>query len=479
MAGLEQEIARQEGAIKVLRSQSSASNPEALAAQLSETRTRLANLQSRIQELDQLDQTLVDLNPEHFKGEVPEVIHDRILTSISRQVATGDAAARTALAERVSELIAQNARERAELDHQSRTLSQLVTTLESEFEKNARVTAELRQIERDVRATQLLHETFLSRLKEAAVQQGAQTPDSRIVSAATPGKQVAPRSGLIMFLGMIAGAALGPGIVLARQIRQSAVPTRSDLELATSVPVLGHLPLAPILQRSQLAGYLSTNPTSPLSEAARNLRTSLLSPTADAPPQVILCTSSVPDEGKTTMTIALAQSLAGLGRSVLLVEADIRSLSFRAYFPDNPNGGLVTALSEGKPLCNLLRSDTRLSVDVLMGERSTRNAADIFSSLRFHDLMKRLRADYDNILIDSPPVLAVPDARVIGQACDTILLSVAPAITSRAQLAQALREFSSVNLQVNGLVLSDLGFARKHTKAGGQAYGAYAHYYNV
>lgn len=100
-------------------------SPETLAAQLSETRTRLANLQSRLQELDQLDQALVDLDPEHFKGEVPEVIRDRILTSISRQVATGDTSLRTALAERVSELIAQN----------------------------ASVTAELRQFERDARAT--------------------------------------------------------------------------------------------------------------------------------------------------------------------------------------------------------------------------------------------------------------------------------------------------------------------------------------
>lgn len=81
-----------------------------------------------------------------------------------------------------------------------------------------------------------------------------------------------------MFLGVIAGAASGLGIVLVRQIRQSAVPIGADLELATSVPVLGRLPLAPIRQRSQLVGYLSTYPTSPLLEAARNLRTSVLSP---------------------------------------------------------------------------------------------------------------------------------------------------------------------------------------------------------
>lgn len=93
--------------------------------------------------------------------------------------------------------------------------------------------------------------------------------------------------------------------------------------------------------------------------------------------------------------------------------------------------------------------------------------------------MTGLRADYENILIDSPPVLAVPDARVIRQACDAILLSVAPAITSRAQLEQALREFSSVNLQVTGLVMSDLRSARKQTRAGGQAYTAYARCYNV
>ncbi|WP_170588856.1 tyrosine-protein kinase family protein [Ruegeria arenilitoris] len=114
-----------------------------------------------------------------------------------------------------------------------------------------------------------------------------------------------------------------------------------------------------------------------------------------------------------------------------------------------------------------------------MGERSTHSAADTFSSSRFHDLTQRLRADYDNILIDSPPVLAVSDVRAIGQACDAILLSVAPATTSRAQLGQVLREFSSLNVQVTGLVMSDLGSARKQTNAGGQPYGAYARYYDV
>lgn len=479
VAGLEQEIADQEDAIRVLQSQTKALNPEALASQLSETRTRRDALRQRGRDLTRVATLLDNLSFEDLIENLPAEIQDQTLRDVAARIRSGDASARTEFATRMADYHGQINREHDAVRHQTETLTRLIEQLEVQFDSNAAATAKLRQVEREARATQLLHETFLSRLKETALRQGVQTADSRVISAALPGKLVAPRTGLLAVVGLLAGAALGFATAWVQRSRRSSIPSAAQLESITHLPVLGHLPMAPIRHRRQLVGYLAANPTAALAEAARNLRTSLLLSDTDTPPQTILCTSSVPDEGKTTMSICLAHNLSQLGRSVLLIEADIRCLSFRDYFPENPHGGLVSALSEGANLDNLLRTDTRLSVDVLMGEHSANSAADLFSSQRFGDLMNRLRARYDHILIDSPPVLAVSDARVIGQSSDAILMSVAPATTSRAQLAQALREFTSVNLRVSGLVVSDLGFSRKSERTGGQAYGVYARYYSA
>jgi capsular exopolysaccharide synthesis family protein len=246
------------------------------------------------------------------------------------------------------------------------------------------------------------------------------------------------------------------------------------LELTTDIPVLGHIPQASIRKRQHLVDYLAQNPTSPLTEAARNLRTSLVLG-CEVPPKVILCTSSVPNEGKTTTAIALAHNLASLGRMVLLIEADIRRPTFQAYFAQNPQGGLVRALSQEVPFPDLIQRDSRTGADILLGDRCNISAADLLSATPFGTLLDRLKTEYDHIVIDSPPVLAVPDARVLGQSADAILLTVAPALTSREQMHQAMREFSSVNLMVRGLVLSDVGASPRLIK--GRSYGAYAQYY--
>ena len=120
-----------------------------------------------------------------------------------------------------------------------------------------------------------------------------------------------------------------------------------------------------------------------------------------------------------------------------------------------------------------------MNVDILIGEQSTVNAADIFASIKFADLIKSLRQKYDYIIIDTAPVLAVPDARVIGQHADAIIYSVLWDRTTKTQVKQGLAMFASVGLRVNGLVLSrvdskemkNYGYAGQYGYAYGDASG--------
>jgi capsular exopolysaccharide synthesis family protein len=237
--------------------------------------------------------------------------------------------------------------------------------------------------------------------------------------------------------------------------------------------VLGQIPTIPAKARADVFAYLRNKPTSAAAEAIRNLRTSLLMSNVDAPPQVILSTSSLPGEGKTTQSLALAQNMAAMGQKVLLIEGDIRRRVFRDYFRIETQDGLLSVLGAGRPLTDVIWSDPTLGFDILMGEEGTLNAADLFSSRAFGEMLTQARELYDRILIDTPPVLAVPDARVIGQLADVVLYTVRWDHTHRDSVAEGLRLFETIHVPVAGLVLAQIDpkGVKRYGHAG--AYGAY------
>ena len=248
----------------------------------------------------------------------------------------------------------------------------------------------------------------------------------------------------------------GAGIVLLREMRNSSFRTAEELEAATGYTVLGQLPAMPISKRGEVLEYLQTKPTSVAVEAVRNLRTSLMLSNVDQPPQVIVSTSSVPGEGKTTVAISLAHNLRGLGKKVLLVEGDIRRRTLNEYFDDLPTQGIVSVLSGDVPLDQAIHHSAALDADVLGGEKSSVNAADLFSSDRFEALITELRKHYDAIIIDTPPVLVVPDARIMAQFADAVLFTVRWDVTSKPQLSEAMRVFHTSGQRVTGMVLSQI-----------------------
>jgi capsular exopolysaccharide synthesis family protein len=359
---------------------------------------------------------------------------------------------------------------------QTNALAESYRTLQERIERQSADLVRIEQMAREVETTRTLYETFLTRLKETTVQRGLQQADSRLLSDAIPGEKVAPRTSLILALSMVLGLMAGAAIVLVRQFLHDTFRTAEDIETTTGLPVLGQIPIMPVKERKDLIGYLKDRPTSAPAEAIRNLRTSLLLSDIDHPPQIIMSTSALPGEGKTTQAIALAQNLAGLDKNVLLIEGDIRRRTFAQYFRDVPEGGVLTALSGEVPLNEVVFHDTRLGADILMGEKSRANAADLFSSDKFRAFLSRAREAYDFIIIDTPPVLVVPDARVIGQHADAILFSVAWDKTQRAQVVAALREFESANLRITGIALAQIDPRGMRRYGYGGKYGAYAGY---
>lgn len=474
-AELEIELRQQEDALSQFRTRSdivSLDAIEALNRQLADARGRLATKRLERELGDERLTRARELTAAGDLRGLATLYEDADLSRLVRDGDTARAGARaTALSNREIAVLSRG-------DTQIQSLDQSVRRIEAQIADQSRDLATLQQFEREMEATQMLYETFLARLKEASVQRGLQQPDARIMSRAIPGHQIAPRHPINLILAAMLGLLFGAAIVLSRQFLHKGYRTGDALGADTELPLLGQIPKMPIRRRDQLLTYLNDKPASPAAEAIRNLRTSVLLQ-GRTPPQIIMTTSSLPGEGKTTQSISLAHNFAGLGKKVLLVEGDARRRTLDGYFKAaSGKQGFVTAMKRGGgDISDLVVRDPRLQADILLGEASRINAADMFSSVTFKDFLDRLRDRYDVIIIDTPPVLVVPDARVIGQYVDAILFTVAWEKTGRAQVREAIRQLETVNLKVNGVVLAQVDPSGAKRYGYGGTYGSYGRGY--
>jgi succinoglycan biosynthesis transport protein ExoP len=367
------------------------------------------------------------------------------------------------------------------LNSQEATVQKTIIDLDKKQDTQATALVQLRQLQREAEASRLIYEFFLSRLKETSVQEGIQRPDARILTEAeTPGTPSYPRRGITLLTGGGSGLLLAFALIFLIERMNNCFRSTVELESRTGQAVIGTIPMAPVSGRRALLQYLVDKPTSSVAEAVRNLRTSILLVNVDNPPQVIMLTSALPGEGKTTCCIALAQISKALGKRVLLVECDIRRRTFRSYFDMPERGGLLSVLSGAKNLEDIVFHDEASGLDILPGEESSVNAADIFASHRFTDFISEMRQHYDFIFIDTPPVLAVPDARVVAKSADAVIFCVRWNKTARDTVIEGLRFFSQINIKVAGLVLGQVN-VNKMARYGYTNYGYYkeaAKYYH-
>lgn len=452
-------------------------------AGVSAVNTRFVDLRTQLQvsqnQADRLNGQLamVEAATDGSLTDKNDVTNDAQLQALLDSALTGDAIAIDRFNLRFDQVLSRLRSESVRANERVAEIQKALDDLRAEFDTQSADLQALQQIERETEATRVLYQTFLTRLKETTVQIGIHQADSRILSEATPGRQIAPKRSMIMGGWLFFGLLLGTAIVVIREFSNNTFRDSDALERQTGRAVLGEIPLVPSRKRIQAIDYLRTKPTSAAAEAVRNLRTSILLSNVDTPPQVIMLTSSVPGEGKTTQSIALAMNLAGLDRKILLVEGDIRRKTFASYFKsDHQSVGLCAVVMGEAKLADTVFRPEGMNFDVLAADQPKVNAADLFASERFADMIKEMRDNYDYIVIDSPPVLAVPDARVIAQYVDATVYSVHWDKTTKAQVAAGLRQFESVDAPICGMVLSRVDARKMRKYSYGGKYGGYGGY---
>ena len=345
------------------------------------------------------------------------------------------------------------------------------TLLAKQIERQSKELLVLQQLKRETETSRLLYESFFKRLQEMNVQLGLETADGRLLSTATQSGPSSPIKSKILSLGGFIGLLIGASLILYWELRFSGFRSVNELRDKSGYSVLAGVPLIPLRDRKTTISYFKTKPNSMVSEAVRNLRTSILMSNPDQDKKVIMLTSSVPKEGKTILTYALAQNMVGLGKRILLIEADIRRRDHSVKIDRNNTVALLDLMMGHKEFKDVNLFVEELGFDILTATRSDMNAADLFASGRFPKLLTELREYYDYIIIDSPPVLSVPDARLISTVSDINIYIVKWNKTTRAQVEQGLDMISSIGDKTIGLVMNQIDSKKTKTYGYTGSYG--------
>ena len=312
------------------------------------------------------------------------------------------------------------------------------------------------------------YELLLKKLQEASLSSGINVSNAQIVDYATvPKTPVKPRRGLNILLAMILGLFVGTGSALFLEYMDDTLKTQDDVDTLLGLPFLGYVPLSE--QNGKVDTAIYTDPTSNLAEAYRSLRTGVLLSSVDKTPKMLLVTSPLPSEGKTTTASNLAVTMARMGERVLLVDADLRRSNIHRVFGlDNANGltEIIAGQSGLKENLHTLTDVENLSV--LTGGAPPPNPAELLVSNKMKDLLDSVRNDYDRVILDSPPLLTVSDPLSLSSFVDGVVMVVWGGNTSRDMVVKASRALVSVKANLIGVVLN---------KALSGTSGGYAHYY--
>lgn len=379
--------------------------------------------------------------------------------------------------EREVRKIAQSLRnEMGVADARVATLRQSLGQLETKNSSQNQAEVRLRELEREANANRLLYENFLNRFKETNNQEDLQQADARIIARAeVPVDPSAPKKKLIIAVALVGSMFLGIVLVFVLEQLDNTFRGAEQIEQMTGIPAIGMVPLltGTLLGRTDVGRYPTQKPGSATTESVRSLRTSLMLSNVDAPPKVVGITSTVPSEGKSTLAAWLAQVAATSGQRVLLVDCDLRRPTVHRTFGVSNENSIVELLANECSLDQAIKKDPESGIYVLPAKNTQANALDLLSSSHMAENLKALRAHFDFIVLDAPPILAVSDAKVIGLMADKMLYVVKWDGTPRALVQSGLKETVEAGIDLAGTVLSQVN-VKKHSKYG---YGDYGYYY--
>jgi succinoglycan biosynthesis transport protein ExoP len=341
------------------------------------------------------------------------------------------------------------------------TIQSQLAGLTAKQTHEAQASVEAQSLERHAATLSQIADATSKVVERASQQAQVGRSQARIASVAyTPTQPISPNRSLIVMLGFILGFVLGAAVVTLIEILDSGLRTPYDVEGGLGLRYLASIPLAPAKYRKKRrAGsrnavwdYGTDRPASSFAESLRSVRRSLriLGPSA----KIVTITSALPNEGKTSTAVALARTMAMSGDRVLVIDCDLRRNALGQLFTSAPEVGLLELLASQVPVSQAVTRDVVAGVDVLPLTSTTFTADDIFGNGKMADLLERLSKDYDQIILDAPPVLAMTDARQLAVLSDVTILVARWGKTPKMAIRAAIDRLDSDRAIIAGLVMT-------------------------
>lgn len=359
------------------------------------------------------------------------------------------------------------------------SLAGSVSQAKGQLVGNNQAMVKLNELQRNAEAVTTLYQSYLDRFKQTSSQAGVDRTDARIVSnAALPTGPSAPRIPFSMFVAFVGAFGSAVGAVLIRRALDSGLTTGPDVEGLLKQPHLGNIAdLSSTLAKGQKgvpAQFIMDKPLSVFAEGFRSLRAALIYSRIGTDVKVIAITSSLPGEGKTTTSVCLARIMATSGQSVVVVDCDLRRRSINQFLGVPVKAGLLEVLSGKARLTDVLIGDDSTTVQYLPLAESAYTPKDVFGSTAMDAVLDKLRSMFDIVILDTPPVLAVVDTRILARKADVTAMLVRWRKTPRKAVQSSLDLLKDSEAHVCGVVLTQVN-VKEQAKYG---YGDSGYYYD-
>lgn len=432
---------------------------------ISRLKEQLSTVRGRVAELE------TKLGPQH-----PELIGARNeVSDVERQM--------TAEVNRIASNLESEVKAKQD---QVNSIQSRINQANAQLRGNSISNVRLRELERDSETSRVIYEEFISRSKQTREQDDLVQADAVILSSASvPGSPAAPKKQLNLLIGAVLGGAIGAAMAIIAEMFDSKISSTEDIERKLGVAAIGSVPLIRAsnlfgLGQANPADYLVENPLSAYAESVRYLRAAIAFSDLDSETKTVAITSSLPDEGKTSLTLSLGRMSAMSGSRTIVLDGDFRRRQLTEAAGMSPEIGFIEHLFGAGQLNDAIQKDSKTMLDILPLSQSGHTPHDVFGTRAFDDLLSRLRSMYDLILIDTGPLLLMAEARVVAGKVDKTILMVRWRHSTRAAVKQSLSLLRSFNADILGATLNmvDLN-RRRHHRDPGASYKAYRKYYQM
>ena len=382
---------------------------------------------------------------------------------------------RTSLQRQVRSLVAGLEKQYEVAQASESSIRSSIAAAKGEMQQINRKGYELTVLEREVESNRQLYDQFLNRVKETGEADSLNRANARIADPAVAAQDpIKPKKKLIVVIAGTLGLFLGILLAFLFEHLDNTVKRASDLEERLRLPILGLLPHLKLKKGvDSPLNYARDNRQSFFVESIRTVRTSVLLSCLDDPHKIIVVTSSIPGEGKSTVAMNLADSLCELHK-VLLIDGDMRRPTVAGSWGlDKQVHGLSEFVSCSAKLAECVHQTDKANLFIMPSGVVPPNPLELLSSQRFSDALGSLRKTFDHIIIDSAPALAVSDALLLSSYANGVIYVVKADSTPYPAAQEGVKRLRQVNAHLIGGVLNDIPQGKKK---GGYSYGKHDYY---